>query len=65
MELNFEHLEMQKWNMPMDRAQRVDEKKEVICLVVMFTPGYIMSKMAFFVFSADDSKKSVTIGQNI
>ena len=51
--------------MPTDRTQRVDEKKEVICLVVMFTPGYIMSKMAFFVFSADDSKKSVTIGQNI
>ena len=26
MELNFEGLEMQKWNTPMDRAQRVDKK---------------------------------------
>ena len=65
MELNVEDLEMQKWNIPTDRAQRVDEKKKVICLVIMFTPGYIISKIAFFVFSADDSKKSVTIRQNI
>ena len=26
-ELNFEDLEIQKWNIPMDRAQGVDEKK--------------------------------------
>ena len=26
MELNFEGLEMQKWNIPKDKAQRVDEK---------------------------------------
>ena len=25
-ELNFEGLEMQKWHIPTDRAQRVDEK---------------------------------------
>ena len=25
---------MQKWNIPMDRAQRADEKNELICLVV-------------------------------
>ena len=36
-ELNFDGLQMQKWNIPMDRAQRVDEKNGVICLV-MFTP---------------------------
>ena len=42
----------------MDGAQRVDEKKCVICLA-MFTPRVMgikmskMSKMAFFVFSAD------------
>ena len=26
MELNFKGLEIQKWNIPTDRAQRVDEK---------------------------------------
>ena len=33
-ELNFEGLEMQKWNIPTDRAQRVDEKNGVICYFV-------------------------------
>ena len=49
----------------MDRAQSVDEKNEGICLVIMFTFRVIvikMSKMAeFFLFSADESKKSVTV----
>ena len=58
---------MQKWNIPAERAQNVNEK--IICLVVKFTPRVTvikMSKMAhFFVFSADNSKTSVTIGQNI
>ena len=58
--LNFEGLEMQKLNISTDRAQRLDEKNWVICLVVMFTPGIIvikMSKMVIFVFSADYSKR--------
>ena len=39
MEFNFEVLEMQKWNIPTDRTQRVDEKNGVIiCLVIMLTP---------------------------
>ena len=33
--LNFEGLEMQKWNIPTDRARRADEKNGVICLVIM------------------------------
>ena len=37
MELNFEGLEMQKWNIPTDRVQREDEKNGVIFLVIMFT----------------------------
>ena len=37
MELNFEGLEMQKWNVPMDRARIVDEKNGVVFLVIMFT----------------------------
>ena len=39
MELNFEDLEIQKWNISTDRAQKVDEKNGVICLVIMFTLG--------------------------
>ena len=43
--------EMQKWNTPTDRTQKVDEKNGVIYLVIMHTPsgGIIkMSKMAHF-----------------
>ena len=64
MKRNSEGLEMQKWNTPMDRAQKVDERNGFICLVFMFTLGDMMIKMPkmahFFVFSADGSKKSVT-----
>ena len=56
---------MQKWNIQTDRAQRVDEKNWVICLVIMFAPGVTaikMSKIApFLIFFADASKKSVTV----
>ena len=51
MELSFESPEMQKWNTATVRAQRVDEKNGVMCLVVVFTPGVMviaMSKMAHF-----------------
>ena len=42
MELNFEGPEMQKLNIPIDRSQRADEKKAVICLVMMFTPNVMV-----------------------
>ena len=62
--MDFEGLGMQKLNIPMDRAQRVDEKNGVICLVIMFTPRVMLFKMSnianFFVFSADNSKKLAT-----
>ena len=48
----------------MDRAQRVDEKNGIICLVIMFTPRVTvikMSTMTHFCMSADYSKKSVTV----
>ena len=65
MELNFEGLEMQDWNIPTDRAQRLAEKNGVICLVIMFTSRVLVIKNVkngpFFMFSADDSKKSVTL----
>ena len=46
----------------MDRAQRVHEKNSVTCLV-MFTLRVMIIKMSkiVFVFSADDSKKLVTV----
>ena len=37
MELNFEDLEMQKWNVPTDIFQIADEKNDIICLVIIFT----------------------------
>ena len=52
-ELNFEGLEMQKWNKPTDRTQRVDDKNGAICLGIMFTSRVIvikMSKMANFLY---------------
>ena len=50
MELNFEGLEMQKWNIPTNRAQRADEKKKkkknrASWLVIMLTPGVMVIKM--------------------
>ena len=38
-ELNFESLEMQKWNVPMSRVQRVDEKM-----------GSVIIKQKWFIF---------------
>ena len=63
--LNFADLKMQKWNIA-DFAQRAFKKNEVIFLVIMFTPRVTVIKMSknglFLVFSADDSKKLVTVG---
>ena len=45
---------MWKWNIPTDRAQRVDEKDGAICLVIMFTLRVMvikMSKLAHFCIS--------------
>ena len=53
MKSNFKGLEMQKWNKPMDKVQKVGEKNGFICLVIMFTPAVTaieMSKMALFFF---------------
>ena len=49
MELNFEGLKMQKWNVPTDRIQIVDEKNEVICLVIMFTKEDLSVALKYFV----------------
>ena len=45
--------EMQKWNIPTERAWRADEKNGAIFLVIMFTPRgmvFTMSKMAHFLY---------------
>ena len=61
MELNFDGLEMQKWNIPMDIVQSVDEKNGVIWLFIMFTLWVIVIKMSKMTFCANESKKSVTV----
>ena len=59
---------MQKSNIATDRAQRVEEKNGVICLV-MFTPRFTviqMSKMArFMYFLLDTAKDQFQFGQDI
>ena len=42
----FEGLETQKWNIAMDRAQRIDEKNGVTCLFIMFTLRVMLIKMS-------------------
>ena len=61
MELNFKGLEMHEWNVPTDRAQTVDEKNGVICLVVFVIRSLKCQKWLFFVFPADYSIKSVIV----
>ena len=50
-ELNFKGPQMQKWNIPTDRAQRENEKNWVICLIILFSLWVMvveMLKMANF-----------------
>ena len=44
--LNFDGLEMQKCNIPTDRAQRAEEKNGVICLVIMVISRVMIIKMS-------------------
>ena len=53
MELNFKDLEMQKWNMPTNKAQRVHEKmgyKSSYWVHSQSRNGVIRSKMAYFLY---------------
>ena len=49
----------------MDRDQKIYEKNGVICIFIMSTTRVMVIKISemthFFVFSADESKKSVTV----
>ena len=58
MEFNFEGLEIQKWNISADRTQRVD--KEMGSLVSCYGHKNVKNG-SFFVFSAYNSKKLVTV----
>ena len=61
-ELNFEVLEIQKWNILTDRTQRTYEKKWVICLFIMFTPRVLSFKcqkwLIFCIFCWEQQKIS-------
>ena len=48
--VNFEDLEMQKWNITMDRAQSANLNNGIICLVIVFTPKVMVINMAHFFF---------------
>ena len=63
MELNFEGIEMKKWNIPTDRGYRVNEKNGIICLVIMFAPRCMvikMSKMAHFLYFLPKISRSLS-----
>ena len=68
MELNFESLEMQKWNIPTNRAQRAGEQNGAICLVIKFTSRVMVIKMSktahFLHFFAEKQRQTVTIWGN-
>ena len=56
--LNFEGLERQRCYIPMDTAQRVDNKNGIICLFTFLLQELWLSKCQkwiFFVFSVDGS----------
>ena len=59
---------LQKWNIPTNRAQRVDEKNGIICLVIVFTPRVMvikMSKMALVLYFLQMTGKNQSqFGQN-
>ena len=41
MSMNFEYFQIQKWMLEIVKAEKVDEKNGVICLVSMF-PSWVM-----------------------
>ena len=70
MELNFEGLEIQKWNIPTDRAQTEDEKKREkswwsnFSIYHVYSQSYghwIVKNGSCFAFSAGENKILVTI----
>ena len=65
MKMNFDYFQIQKWMLQTVRAEKVDDKKGVFCLVSMF-PSWVMvcklsKKVHFLQFCADLSKKSKSV----
>ena len=63
--INFDYFQIKKWMLQTVRAEKVDEKNGVICLVSMF-PSWVMvlklsQKGRFLQFCADLCKKSKSI----
>ena len=60
---------MQKLDIPTHRAQRVDKKNRVICLIIMFAPGVMVIKMLkmahFLYFLLMPAKNQSQFGENI
>ena len=66
--MNFDYFQIKKWLLQTVRAEKVDEKNGVICLVSMF-PSWVMffklsKKVHFLQFCADLSKKAIFIEAN-
>ena len=63
--LNFDYFEIQKWILQTARAEKVDRKNEVICLVSMIPSRVMVCELSrkehFLQFCADLSKKSKSV----
>ena len=58
--MNFKYFQIQKWMLQIGRAEKVDEKNGVICVVFMF-PSWVMilkllKKVHFFNFVLTSAK---------
>ena len=63
--INFDYFQIKKWILQTVRAEKIDKKIGVICLVSMF-PTWVMvcklsKKVHFLQFCADLSKKSKSV----
>ena len=69
MKLNFEGLEMQKWNIPRDKTQKADKKNGIICLVIVFAHESMAIKLSevahFLYFLLMTAKNKSQIGKNL
>ena len=65
MKNNFDLFQMQKWMLRTVRAEKVDQKNVVICLVSIFTSWVMVRKLSkkvhFWQFSADLTRKSKSV----
>ena len=59
--MNFDYFQIKKWILQTVRAEKVDEKIEVICLVSMSSSWKLSKKGHFLQFCADLSNKSKSV----